>query len=78
MDLLRLHIYPTRLFIKYTSDCNLQLVLNFTKALYAAMHISVNPSMAHHQTDRQTEHKNTHIETYLQSWVNEQQDDWVD
>jgi hypothetical protein len=61
------------------SNRRLQFVSQFMRDLLKLLRIKGNPSTAYHpQTDRQTEWMNQELEQYLKTYINYQQDDWLE
>ena len=61
------------------SDRGSEFVSEFWTGLGALLNIDLKPSTAYHpQTDGQTERTNQTLETYLRTYINYQQNDWVD
>jgi len=61
------------------SDRGSEFVSSFWMSLSKVLDMDLRPSTAYHpQTDGQTERTNQTLETYLRTYINYQQDDWVD
>lgn len=74
-DVWSLYGLPT----KVTSDRGPQFVSSFMKELERQLDIGTRLSSSYHpETDGQSERTNQSMERYLRSYVNENQNDWVD
>ena len=71
---LRTHRLPSSIVL----DHGTQLTSKFLRALCQQLGITVKLSTAYYpETDGQTERANQELECYLQSYINYQQDNWV-
>lgn len=76
--ILRIVICNHRLPDEWITDRGTWMTSKFWQALIAQLGINHKLSTAYHpQTDRQTKRLNQTLENYLRSYVNYQQDNWV-